>query len=382
MHNLAFGGDAGFVKFNGINYHPDNIDLPAILADAFSKDNLKSNLTTVEPTSEEFTLLKKEYLRLLMISRENKFNEITVTSKDIKYTNNSLVNKLRQLAYLADEDTTQKAIQDALQSLQRHHKLLPQNVINSSCLEALNEPIAHKLEEMIWNIKWYRWLNGMKDKSHIVVNIPSNTLTYFEDGKNKVESRIVVGKLSTPTPTLTSEIKNVIYYPYWNVPHSIAVNEILPIVKRNPGYLKRSRIEALSNGNVVTGINWHSYSASNFPFQLRQKTGCNNALGLLKFDFENPFHVYLHDTNVKIAFSANKRFFSHGCMRVEKPYELAVALGVPAKRINMKDCLQNKRPETIPLPQAIPVFVTYATIDVVDGQIYWYEDAYRRITSK
>jgi murein L,D-transpeptidase YcbB/YkuD len=221
----------------------------------------------------------------------------------------------------------------------------------------------------------------MKDKQFVAINIPANRLAFFDSSQVKLESKMVVGKTSTPTPTLISEIKNVIYYPYWNIPFSIATKEILPILKKRPGYLQVLKLEVLKNGTVINsgGINWRSYSSSYFPFQLRQTPGCHNSLGRLKFEFDNPFHVYIHDTNVKLAFLSNKRFLSHGCMRVEKPLELAVALGVPPEKIDMTDCIENKKPEIIPLPKPVPVFVIYATINVVNGELQWFEDAYHKI---
>jgi L,D-transpeptidase YcbB len=380
MHDLAYGGDNKFVQYNGLAYHPDHLDLITTLNEAFKAPSFITKLTMVEPNGGKFACLKEEYLKLLVTYKQPGFKEIKVTDKDIKISNVNLTNKLIQLGYLTNSDTSLQSLQAALKKFQQRHKLLVQNSINSYCLEVLNEPIKERLEELIWNIRWHRWLNGMKDKSYVVVNIPSNRLIYYDKGSPTLESRIVVGKLSTPTPTLTSMIKYVVYYPYWNVPSSIAIKEMLPALKRNPSYIYRERLEVLRDERVVSrNINWSAYSASNFPFQLRQKPGCNNALGRLKFEFDNPFHVYLHDTNFKIAFAASKRFFSHGCMRIEKPFDLAVALGVPPEKIDMTECLENMKPHIIPLPQPVPVFVIYATIDVIEGEIEWYEDAYRKI---
>lgn len=255
------------------------------------------------------------------------------------------------------------------------------NVIDPATLKVLNEPLKEKLDELKWNIRWYRWFNCMQNKSYVVVNIPANRLSYFEDGNEKLISKMVVGKISTPSPTLTSMIKQVIYYPYWNIPFDIAVREMLPALKRNPAYLDKLRIEVLVGGRALASsaeVNWQPYSGAHFPFALRQKPGCRNALGRLKFDFENPFSVYLHDTDAKNRFLAGRRFFSHGCMRVEKPYELALALGVPAEKIKMDSCLTDMKPQMIPLLKPVPVFVIYATIDVEDGEIRWFEDAYHK----
>jgi L,D-transpeptidase YcbB len=380
MHDLAYGGDDKFVQYNGLAYHPDHLDLITTLTEAFKAPNFIAMLTMVEPNGGKFACLKEEYLKLLVPYKHAGFKEIKVTDKGIKTSNENLVNKLTQLGYLTNANSTLQSLQAALKKFQQRHKLLVQNSINSYCLEVLNEPIKERLKELIWNIRWHRWLNGMKDQSYVVVNIPSNRLIYYEKGLPALESRMVVGKLSTPTPTLTSLIKYVVYYPYWNVPSSIAIKEMLPALKHNSSYIYRERLEVLRDEHVVSPyVNWGAYSASNFPFHLRQRPGCNNALGRLKFEFDNPFHVYLHDTNFKIAFAASKRFFSHGCMRIEKPYDLAVALGVPPEKIDMTECLENMKPHIIPLPQPIPVFVIYATIDVIEGEMEWYEDAYQKI---
>lgn len=381
MHDLAYGGDYNFVRYNAIKYHPDNLDLISALRSALNSASFIENMIKVEPSNDKYNPIKQEYVRMLGIYKGKDFKDVTVTSKQVVTSNLNLVIKLWQLGYLASTETTDQGLKGAFKKFQQQYSLLVQPLINEFSLVILNETIAHKLEELTWNLAWYRWLNLMKDKQFVSINIPANHLTFFDMGSIKLESRMVVGKTSTPTPTLISEIRNVIYYPYWNIPRSIATKEILPILKRARGYLQELKLEVLLNGDVIdgSGINWHSYSASKFPFQLRQTPGCHNALGRLKLDFDNPYHVYIHDTNVKFAFLAKRRFLSHGCMRVEKPFELAVALGVPPEKIDMTDCLENKKPEIIPLPKPVPVFVIYATVDEVDGQLQWYEDAYHKI---
>jgi murein L,D-transpeptidase YcbB/YkuD len=381
MHDLAYGGDYNFVQYNAIKYHPNNLDLIAKLRTALNSKNFIANVTRVEPSGDKYNCLKQEYLRMLTLYKKPDFKDVLITSKDIKPSNVNLVIKLRQLGYLADNDTTSLGLQAAYKKFQQQYSLLVQPKINEFSLQLLNEPLAHKLEELTWNIRWYRWMNLMKNKRFIAINIPENRLAFFNNGEVKLDSKMVVGKTSTPTPTLISEIKNVIYYPYWNVPNSIATKEILPILKRRPGYLQTLKLDVLVNEKLVNGsaINWRSYSRSYFPFQLRQRPGCHNSLGRLKFHFENPYHVYIHDTNVKLAFLSKKRFLSHGCMRIEKPFELAVLLGVPSEKIDMSECLDDKKPEVIPLPKPVPVFVIYATIDVVEGQLQWFEDAYHKI---
>jgi L,D-transpeptidase YcbB len=380
LHDIAYGEGPPLLRYNGLAYHPDCIELPGLLTWALQNNNLQACVDAIEPSGEIYTMLKDEFIKLTAVTTRKNFMEITVSDKTIAVTNTALVTKLRQLHYLAGDSITQKDLLAAINTLQTQHSLLVQNKVNQYTLKVLNETISHKLKELQWNMRWYRWLNCMRPKEHIVLNLPAGRLSYIAEGIEKFSCKVVVGKTATPTPTLTSTIKQVVYYPCWNVPYSIAVREMLPIIKRNAGYLAKNHYEVLQGGRPVdpSGINWWKYQAGNFPFDIRQLPGCHNALGRLKFDFENPFSVYLHDTNNKSAFLAGKRFFSHGCMRVEKPYELALAIGVKAEKINMDSCLTGMKPLMIPLVNPVPVFVIYATVDVVNGELVWFEDAYHK----
>jgi len=372
---------SSMVKYNGWEYQPDCTAIPSLLQQALIRDELEFCIREAEPENIQYKKIKAAYEKLYSLSIENNFHEIKVESKTVALSNNKLVNKLKQLGYMGLKDSTEKQLLTALNKLQASHSLLVQKKINAYCLQVLNEPIKEKLEELRWNVRWYRWLNCMQNKSYILVNIAANRLSFIECNSEVLVSKIVVGKISTPSPTLTSVVKNLVYYPYWNVPFSIATKEMLPKLKRDPHYLDVLKIDVLLGSHVYNSsadINWHNYSSGNFPFSFRQQPGCNNSLGLLKFDFENPFHVYLHDTNNKIAFMSGKRFFSHGCIRIEKPYELALTLGVPSEKINMDSCFTGMKPQVIPLNSPMPIFVIYATVDIIDGEIRWFEDAYHK----
>jgi murein L,D-transpeptidase YcbB/YkuD len=196
--------------------------------------------------------------------------------------------------------------------------------------------------------------------------------------------KIVAGKKSTPTPTLCSRVDEVVLYPYWHVPHSIASKELLPIIKRNPGFINEGNYQVLNSaGNIVNpySVNWHALSSSYFPYLLRQSTGCDNALGLLKLNFYSPFGVYLHDTPIKYAFMLNNRFLSHGCMRMEKPMELGRLLlkanHIAIDTLEQKGCLRNQAPVSVPVVDHLPVIVWYnpAGMDQA-GRLVFYQDIY------
>jgi murein L,D-transpeptidase YcbB/YkuD len=195
---------------------------------------------------------------------------------------------------------------------------------------------------------------------------------------------MIVGKKTTATPTLASTVKEVILYPYWHVPYKIATRELLPRIKRNPAYIDAGNYQVLNrSGQIVNhrAVNWRSYSTSYFPFIIRQSTGCDNSLGLLKLNFNNPFAVYLHDTPSKNLFMLNKRFFSHGCMRMERPMELGHLVlrhnAVAIDTLEQKGCLKNQAPVHVTADVEMPVVVWYnpAGIDA-SGHIVYYEDIY------
>ncbi|MEO8174198.1 MAG: L,D-transpeptidase family protein, partial [Sediminibacterium sp.] len=158
------------------------------------------------------------------------------------------------------------------------------------------------------------------------------------------------------------------------------------IFKRDPSYVEGGNYQVLNaKGNLVksTSVNWKSLSPNNFPYTIRQSTGCDNALGLIKLQFENPFTIYLHDTPTKILFSTAKRFYSHGCMRLEKAMEVGryVLKGntMAIDTLDVKACLKSQSPTTVRASEAIPVFVLYNTVWIdSNGMVRFFEDIYDR----
>lgn len=220
----------------------------------------------------------------------------------------------------------------------------------------------------------------------VLVNIPSATLEVHGQDSILLLSDVIVGKPSTHTPTLISEIKEIMLYPYWHVPHSIASRELLPAIKKNPGYLQKNNFQVLNrSGRIVdpASINWHALNASNFPYTLRQSTGCDNSLGLIKFNFQSPYSVYLHDTPWKLLFGFPKRFFSHGCIRVEKARELARLL-LDENAIAIDTLITDSPPPVhnpvpVRLAEPVPILVLYNTAwPDSSGIVQYYRDIYRK----
>jgi murein L,D-transpeptidase YcbB/YkuD len=246
-----------------------------------------------------------------------------------------------------------------------------------------------RIKQLIRATNDYRWLRAISETQRIVlVNIPSAQLKVYERENVLLSMKLILGKVSTPSKTFSTLIQKITINPYWVVPSSIAINEMLPKLKQDNGYINRNHLQVLNtNYKVVNSdnINWDNYDANNFPFTIRQSTGCDNSLGIIKLEFDSPFGVYLHDTPEKSLFTTNNRFYSHGCMRMEKPIEMAKLLmqknSIALDTIDLEACSKRPDPITIPVPEKIPLVVWYNLIDFdASGAVKFYKDVYHQFT--
>lgn len=243
--------------------------------------------------------------------------------------------------------------------------LVPSKKISAKMLAALNVPISEKIKTIVVNMERCRWIPGnvTRAEQYIVINIPSYQLVYFKKGAPVLRSNVVVGKVMNQTVVFSGQMKYIVFSPYWNVPKSIVEKEIKPALEKNKNYLEQHNMERVKG-------------------QIRQKPGPENSLGLVKFLFPNSNNIYLHDSPAKSLFDRSRRAFSHGCIRVQKPLELAQTIleddqhWTPAK----VDSVMHGGKETwYTLKEKIPVYIGYFTAWVDDeGQIHFYDDVYKR----
>lgn len=270
---------------------------------------------------------------------------------------------------------------DSLESQDRHYRQL-----TAYCARCLTDDYmadSLTIDQIQETLNTYRWLNRFSADKRVIVNIPSATLRVIDRrGNTLLSSRVVAGKPGTPTPLFTALIPSLVMYPYWNVPRSITVKELLPRIRKNPvAALEAMNLQVIgARGQVIDpkAINWTG-SAKAFPYRLRQSTGCDNALGILKFNVTSPYDIYLHDTNARRVFTSENRHLSHGCIRVEKPAELAnLLLGYARFKADyLVTCPVNATPKTVLLSRAVPVIMTYNVVDMDDaGAVRVYKDVY------
>lgn len=270
-------------------------------------------------------------------------------------------------------------LQDAVKKFQRRHGLTDDGAVGPTLVSELNVPIDQRIRQVELNMERWRWLPRDLGERHIFVNIPDMRLDVWDHDRIPVTMRVVVGKKDTPTPIFNDEMTYVVFSPYWNVPADIASKETLPSVMKDPAFLDRTNMEVLDKaGGPVDPASIDVNDPAQYRF--RQRPGGNNSLGLVKFMFPNQYNVYLHDTPADSLFARASRSFSHGCVRVEQPEQLAhYVLGDQPdwndERIG--EAMHAGEEHTVKLKAPIPVYITYLTARVSpDGLVQFRKDVY------
>ena len=253
---------------------------------------------------------------------------------------------------------------------------------------AWNVPLRSVLQDRIQlltvNMEQLRWEANNRPAEYIRVNIPSYRLEIVRNDSLVFESNVVVGSMTTPTPTLRSVVKSFVLYPNWNVPRKIATQELLPKIQKDSAYLVSNRYRVYDpSGKLLhpDSIQWSRYHHNNFPFLLQQSEGDHNALGIIKFIFDNDYGVYLHDTNAKRFFKKDIRAYSHGCIRVEKAVQLAHYLLQSDDRCTPADLEKflSKRQQRQICLRPIDLQIQYYTCEArQDGSVQFHHDIYSR----
>jgi murein L,D-transpeptidase YcbB/YkuD len=273
----------------------------------------------------------------------------------------------------------------AVQVFQSRHGLDVDGIVGKATIVALNVPVEERIEDLVVSMERWRWMPPDLGRNHLIVNIAGFELKRVSDGRVEEEMAVVVGRPYNRTPVFSDEIRYLEFNPYWNVPTGIAIKEELPKLKQNPAARAAAGFEAVRGDKVypLTSINWSQYGPGNFPFQIRQRPGPGNALGRVKFMFPNQFDVYLHDTPAKSLFDKSERAFSHGCIRLSRPIDLAIqvlAVGnVPGWDRSRIDAVTASGKRTVVnLVDPLPIHITYFTAWVDRGLPNFRTDIYEQ----
>ena len=274
----------------------------------------------------------------------------------------------------------------AVKNFQRDLGLPPTGLVSGETLRQLNVPIQARINQVILNMERWRWLPKKFEPDYLLVNIPEYRLRVYEQGKEALTMRVIVGKTLTATPVFSDKMEYVVLAPYWNVPYSIIDKELRPRLAANPSYLDRLDMEVVKGyGRRATvvdpaTIDWANVTQANFKYTVRRRPGPKNDLGDVKFIFPNSNDVYLHDTPHDELFAQTKRSFSHGCVRVEQPVKLATYLLRNNSQWDLtaiEDTIAQHREKYITLKEKLPVYLVYFTAWAdADGHAHFRDDIY------
>jgi len=277
---------------------------------------------------------------------------------------------------------------DAVERFQRRHGLVADGIIGPKTRAALNVPARQRIVQLAINLERRRRIQDDLGRRYVFINIADAVVKYVEEAKTLLDMRAVVGTPYRKTPTFSALMTEIRFNPSWYVPRRILREDVMPKILRDPSYLAREGFEVLSGGGaaarVIDGstIDWLHFATARFPYLLRQAPGPGNALGQVKFQIPNRHNIYLHDTPARALLIRPQRAFSSGCIRLEKPLELASALlrdqaDWSADRI--KQVVARARPVTVHLARPVPVHFTYLTAWVnKDGTVHFRDDIYDR----
>lgn len=347
-----------------------------------------SDIPGSEPVFRQYHELRKQLQHLVAVEQQGGWEIIHEPDRALKPGDTtSLAVLLRKRLELPERTGQQAVVYDsvlvaAVKSFQECHGISPTGIIDKKVIREMNVPISDRIRNVMINLERWKWIPPDPGSNFIAVNIPEFMLHVFEHGKEVWDMRVIVGKNVSQTTIFSGDIKYVVFAPYWNVPRSIAVQTILPGLKRDKNYLSAHRMEALRNGKVVkTGsVNWSDYSAGNLPFSFRQTPGSHNSLGLVKFLFPNSYAIYLHDTPVKSLFEEDDRDFSHGCIRLSEPQKLAAYLlrGDDSwDPESIRQAMHAGKEQSVTLEKPVPVYLTYFTAWVDRyGRLNFRDDLY------
>ena len=380
---------------------PEAFDPLAHLESALDESRIEQSLLDLVPSNPEYASLKKALADYRGIAAKGGWPQVRASAAArLKPGQTSpLVSEIAaRLAATGDyagplpvagkPAAYGQDLQEAVKRFQRRHGLEDDGIVGPPTVAEMNVPVDARIRQIEWNMERWRWLPRDLGPRYILVNIPEMRLDVRDHGQVPLSMRVVVGKPDSQTPIFNDEMTYVVFAPYWNVPPDIAEKETMPSMMRDPAFLDRMNMEVVdAKGNAIDPSSVDLSDTSKYRF--RQRPGTSNALGLVKFMFPNQFDVYLHDTPADSLFARASRSFSHGCVRVEQPEQLAqyVLRDQPEwtpQRID--EAMHAGTEQTVKLKEPMPVYLGYWTARVTpDGALQFRKDVYgidARLTTK
>jgi murein L,D-transpeptidase YcbB/YkuD len=374
-----------------------SVDAAAVLDIALNENRVKETLQSLLPPQDSYTKLKQALKAYRKIVIKGGWPAIPEgPSLKVGFQDERII-PLRQRLILSgylhpDENiptvTFDTALENAVKKFQNLHGLDVDGVVGPATLKALNTSAEARARQIELNLERMRWIFRNLGQRYIIVNIADFRLNVIEKNHTSLSMRVVVGKPFWHTPVFSEKMTYIVLNPSWNVPRSIAVEETIPKIKKEPDYLAKHNMKILKgwseNAEEINPdtIDWASLDDQNFNYRFRQEPGPQNPLGRIKFMFPNEFGVYLHDTPSKRLFAKSVRSFSHGCIRLEKPLDLAEYVFKGSSDWTPEEILaeiETGEEQIVRLPEPVDIHIIYLTAWVDDdGFLHFRDDIYER----
>ncbi|MDH3668431.1 MAG: L,D-transpeptidase family protein [Paracoccaceae bacterium] len=411
---LTYGSDlsSGLIEprsaNRSINVKPRRPVPEELLASAAEASDMSTFLNSLAPNDPSYARLVAVYAEMRQIAASGDWGPLVPKGKTLRPGDRSArVPELRErlvatgdlapeervatgevmndaTAPVSDPMVFDAALEAAVRRFQERHGLNTDGAVGPMTLAAVNTSAAERAKQVAVNLERMRWLNYDLGARHIFINTAAFTMVMMENGETRFATRAVVGKSARKyqTPEFIDELEYIVVNPYWNVPYSIASEEILPELQKNPFHLADNNMELLGTDLPASQIDWSQVTRGSFPGRIRQRPGAGNALGNVKFLFPNPYSIYMHDTPSRRLFARDRRAYSHGCVRLQDPIGFAhTLLSLQyADPVGTYDHLRSKNGEQwVTLDEKIPVYVSYRTTWQGDDGVYQFRaDVYRR----
>jgi L,D-transpeptidase YcbB len=361
------------------------------LQDALAKDDIRNVFNYLSPTTSSYAVLKTRlafFKEILEVEWETIIFKQSIKPGEQSTQLPAFRKRLKLLKFEVSDTISElydAEFEKVVKRFQLNNGLNPDGVIGRMTTEAMNITPAKRIETIRVNMERIRWLPVNFPERYILVNIANAELDLIDGSDTIISMRAIVGRHYRGTPIFSARMTYLVFSPTWTVPPGIFRNDIYPELKKGPEYLaqKNMRILRLDGTEIdYTSINWDKVSATNFPYMIRQQPGADNALGKVKFMFPNQYNIYIHDTPTRGLFAREDRALSSGCIRIEKPFELARILleenpqWTPER---ITTAMNSKREQTVTLPTPITVVMVYFTA-WTDGadKIQFRRDVYNR----
>jgi murein L,D-transpeptidase YcbB/YkuD len=389
----------GRLKPDSITIHQDSANdfVVKSINELFQNRQFSNLINLMQPVNKGYWELKKGIRRFLDSMDRRTYTYVTYPFKkgDIKDSLFFIKNLQKRLHESDAISFTNKLpdsaqLNQAIQKYQKQKGIKTDGKISSSVVRLMNTSDAERFKRIAITLDRYKQLPEKMPEKYIWVNLPGYYLWVVDHDTIALESRVICGKPETRTPLLNSAITDMITYPTWTVPTSIIAKQYLPKLKNNPNYLARLGLKLVNaKGETIDGntVNWSKYSKG-IPFKVMQNSGDDNALGIFKFNFNNPYAVYLHDTNQRYLFKNASRALSHGCVRVQEWEKLAFYIArndslnvsepgsLKYNTDSIKNWIAQKERHRIDVKNKIPIYIRYFSCEGKEGKIKFYDDIY------